>query len=204
MAREGRRGSARSRDRAGRPGTARADAAQGRRLGSLRQHVVDGGTQIKQQAATTYYRAADPTPLAGARPGAVVAVVAGCLAVGTGTYTCVEQGINPLTSLPGIGESAPERKASTPASGDDVSSPVVFPVAPDTPATPTPVEPTVEDRSQEPPVETPTSEPAPAPPSSSDSLSGLGGDPTPTPAPAPAPPATSTGGSSSGTTFGGL
>lgn len=37
-------------------------------LGSLRQHLADGGTQVKQQAATTCYRAADPTPLAGARP----------------------------------------------------------------------------------------------------------------------------------------
>ncbi len=83
-------------------------------LGSLRQHLADGSAQIKQQTAATYYRAADPTPLAGARPGAVAAVVAGCLAVGTGTYTCVEQGINPLTSLPGLGEEAPEQRATTP------------------------------------------------------------------------------------------
>ncbi|HET7636829.1 MAG TPA: sigma-70 family RNA polymerase sigma factor, partial [Candidatus Limnocylindria bacterium] len=83
-------------------------------LGAVRQYLVDGGAQVKQQAAVTYYRAADPTPLAGARPGAVVAVVAGCLAIGTGTYTCVEQGVNPLTAIPGFDRQAPEPRAEAP------------------------------------------------------------------------------------------
>lgn len=99
-------------------------------LGSLRQHLVDGGAQIKQQATATYVRAADPTPLAGARPGAVAAVVAGCLAVGTGTYTCVEQGINPLTSLPGLGEQAPEQRATNPPPGTTEQAPAPTPPAP--------------------------------------------------------------------------
>lgn len=100
-------------------------------LGSLRQQLADSGAQIKQQATATYVRAADPTPLAGARPGAVAAVVAGCLAVGTGTYTCVEQGINPLTSLPGLGEQAPEQRATNPPPPETTEqAPAATPVAP--------------------------------------------------------------------------
>jgi RNA polymerase sigma factor (sigma-70 family) len=127
-------------------------------LDALRQHLADGGAQVKQQAAATYYRTADPTPLSGARPGAVAAVVAGCLAVGTGTYTCVEQGINPLTSLPGLGEQAPERRATNlpPETTTTEQAPAPAPVAvepvPSTPE-PAPTAPTAE------PVE-----PAPQPP----------------------------------------
>jgi RNA polymerase sigma factor (sigma-70 family) len=117
-------------------------------LGSLRQHLADGGAQVKQQAATTYYRAADPTPLAGARPGAVAAVVAGCLAVGTGTYTCVAQNINPLTSLPGLGERAPEQRATNPPSETTEQAPAPTPA-------PVAVEPA--------PAPEPAPSPAPAP-----------------------------------------
>jgi RNA polymerase sigma factor (sigma-70 family) len=127
-------------------------------FGSLRQHLADGGAQIKQQATATYVRAADPTPLAGTRPGAVAAVVAGCLAVGTGTYTCVEQGINPLTSLPGLGERATEQRATNPPPETTEQAPAPTSVAvepapaPEPTPTPTPA-PTPE------PVE-----PAPQPP----------------------------------------
>jgi hypothetical protein len=37
------------------------------RIAALKQQVLDGGAQVKQQVATTY-RAVDPTPLAAARP----------------------------------------------------------------------------------------------------------------------------------------
>jgi RNA polymerase sigma factor (sigma-70 family) len=60
---------------------------------SLKQHVLDGGAQIKQHAATTYYRAVDPTPLAAARPGTVGAVIASCVAIGGGATYCAHQGI---------------------------------------------------------------------------------------------------------------
>jgi DNA-directed RNA polymerase specialized sigma24 family protein len=118
-------------------------------LGSLRQHLADGGAQVKQQATATYYRAADPTPLAGARPGAVVAVVAGCLAVGTGTYTCVEQGVNPFTAIPGVGDRPADERSATPPPDTTTEptaprpSPVaVEPVAtPDPAPTPAPAEP---------------------------------------------------------------
>jgi hypothetical protein len=121
-------------------------------LGSLRQQLADGGAQIKQQATATYVRAADPTPLAGARPGAVAAVVAGCLAVGTGTYTCVEQGINPLTSLPGLGEQAPEQRATNPPPPETTEQ-----VPAPTPVAPVAVEPTPDPE----PAPTPTPTPAP-------------------------------------------
>jgi RNA polymerase sigma factor (sigma-70 family) len=127
---------------------------------ALRQHVLDGSAQIKQQATTTYYRAADPTPLAGARPGAVAAVVAGCLAVGTGTYTCVEQGINPLMSLPGVGEPAPEQRATTPPETTPAEE---TPVPPPTPVV---VEsaPTPESSAAPAPAPVEPVEPAPQPP----------------------------------------
>ena len=136
-------------------------------LSSLRQHVVDGGAQLKQQAATTYYRAADPTPLAGARPGAVAAVVAGCLAVGTGTYTCVERGINPLTVIPGEERQVPEPRAAprpetvptetTTAEQAPAPSPAPVAAEPVTTSEPAPVPPP-------PPPPAEPVEPAPQPP----------------------------------------
>jgi RNA polymerase sigma factor (sigma-70 family) len=175
-------------------------------LGSLRQHVADGGAHVKQQTATAYYRATDLTPAAGARPGAVAAVVAGCLAAGTGTYTCVEQGINPLTVIPGLGERGAQQEASTPPrdpTTDTAPQPIPLPVAPDSSATPAQPSPPPDPTSAEPK----SSEPSPAPASGADSLSGLNGNPTPSPAPAPPPSPTATDsntGGSSGTTFGGL
>jgi RNA polymerase sigma factor (sigma-70 family) len=67
-------------------------------IGSARRHLLDGGAQVKQQATMAgVTRSTDPTPLIGARPGAVVAVVAGCLAIGGGAATyCAQQGVDPL------------------------------------------------------------------------------------------------------------
>lgn len=109
-------------------------------LGSLRQHIADGGSQVKQHAVVTYYRAADPTPLAGARPGAVAAVVAGCLAVGTGTYTCVEQGVNPFTAIPGVGDRPADERVATPpeTTTESTAPPPPSPVAVEPVATPEP------------------------------------------------------------------
>ena len=54
------------------------------------QRIVDWAVEragdrianVKQHAISGYSRALDPTPLAGVRPGAAVAAVAGCLAIG--------------------------------------------------------------------------------------------------------------------------
>lgn len=128
-------------------------------LATVKQQLADVSAQAKQQATATYVRVADPTPLAGARPGAVAAVVAGCLAVGTGAYTCVEQGINPLTALPGLEQREPDRRAETPEKPTG-EQPVPEP-------TPAPV------------VEQPAADPAPAP---------AAPEPAPAPEPPPPPP----------------
>ncbi len=83
----------------------------GEKLSVLKQHVLDGGAQVKQHATATYYRAVDPTPLAAARPGTAAAVIASCIAIGGGAATyCVEKGVDPLGAAKGLVASAPEAK----------------------------------------------------------------------------------------------
>ena len=60
-------------------------------LASVKQQVLGGASQAKQQAATTYSRAVDPTPLAGARPGTVAAVLVSCVTIGGGAATYCAQ-----------------------------------------------------------------------------------------------------------------
>ncbi len=93
------------------PGLVRqiADTA-GEKLSSLKQQVLDGGAQLKQHVATTSSRVVDPTPIAGARPGTAVAVIASCVAIGGGAAACVEQGVDPLGAAKGLIASAPEEK----------------------------------------------------------------------------------------------
>jgi RNA polymerase sigma factor (sigma-70 family) len=67
--------------------------------GTPRAHAARASAQLKQHAASAYYRAIDPTPLAGARPGAVAATVAGCLALGGGATYCAQQSGDPLGGL---------------------------------------------------------------------------------------------------------
>lgn len=73
----------------------------------MRRHVSGAISHLRDQTAAAYYRTVDPSPLAGARPGAVAAAVAGCLAIGGGTTYCVQQGADPLTALTGLGTTAP-------------------------------------------------------------------------------------------------
>ena len=67
--------------------------------GGLRQHVAHAAGHVRDQATGLLARAGDPTPLAGARPGAVAAAVAGCLAVGGGATYCVQQSTDPIGAL---------------------------------------------------------------------------------------------------------
>jgi RNA polymerase sigma factor (sigma-70 family) len=69
---------------------------------ALRQQAGDSSAQVKQHASAAYYRAVDPTPLAGIRPGAAAAAIAGCLAIGGGTTYCVTQNVDPIGSLSAI------------------------------------------------------------------------------------------------------
>jgi RNA polymerase sigma factor (sigma-70 family) len=150
------------------PGVVRqvVDAA-GEKISSLKQHVLEGGAQLKQQATATSSRAVDPTPLAGARPGTAVAVIAGCLAIGGGAAgVCVDQGIDPLDAAGGLiassaDDTAPEE--TTPAPEPESTGPTYAPVE-------TPVE--------EEPAPAPEPSPQPAPEA----------DPHPEPQPEPAEP----------------
>jgi RNA polymerase sigma factor (sigma-70 family) len=109
-------------------------------LSSIKQHIVDGGAQAKQQVAAGYYRAVDPTPLAAARPGTIVTVVAGCIALGSGATYCVEQGVDPLGAARGLIASFPESEPEPPAPSPEPEStgPTYTPVEPTETETPAP------------------------------------------------------------------
>jgi len=111
-----------------------------------REHVADGAAQAKQHVASTYYRAVDPTPLAGVRPGAAAAAIAGCLAVGGGATYCVQKGVDPIAGLSGVVAAAQHEKPAKEKPRKKAS-------AAQAPATPAPV----------PTVTTPAPTPTPSP-----------------------------------------
>jgi DNA-directed RNA polymerase specialized sigma24 family protein len=84
-------------------------------ISSVKRSVMGGAAQVKQQAAAGYARTPDPTPLAGVRPGAVAAVVAGCLAIGTGATYCAQQGVDPLAAATGLISGTQEEGGEEPA-----------------------------------------------------------------------------------------
>ncbi|MBS1885664.1 MAG: sigma-70 family RNA polymerase sigma factor [Actinobacteria bacterium] len=118
---------------------ARVIGRAGEAVSSARRHALGGATQVKEQAvAAGYTRTPDPTPLAGIRPGAVAAVVVGCLAIGGGATYCAQQGVDPLNAATGLiagsGEEAKEEPppAKEPeAASEPVETPAEAPVAPD-------------------------------------------------------------------------
>lgn len=86
-------------------------------VGSAKQQILGAGAQAKQQASAGYYRAVDPTPLAGARPSAVVAVVASCLTIGGGAAAyCANQGVDPIGAATGLIAGSEEDKTEPPPS----------------------------------------------------------------------------------------
>jgi RNA polymerase sigma factor (sigma-70 family) len=176
------------------------DHARPRMIEWALQRAGDGVASAKQQATAAYTRAADPTPLAGVRPGAAVAAVAGCLAVGGGTTLCVTQGVDPIGGLAHVVSPAREEHRAEPrkqrpprkrASATPTSTPTSTPVAIATPE-PTP-QPTAESRPQPTPTPTPTPPPAPedeyepvAPAATAATATNASPPPSRTPAPAPA------------------
>jgi RNA polymerase sigma factor (sigma-70 family) len=103
-------------------------AAEG--LSSVKQHVLGGAAQVKQQASATYFRAVDPTPLAGARPGTVAAVLASCVTIGGGAATyCASHGVDPIGAATGLiaGTQEPEPKPSPPPPETTEAAPYVPP-----------------------------------------------------------------------------
>jgi DNA-directed RNA polymerase specialized sigma24 family protein len=148
-------------------------------LASVKQQVLGGGAAgLKQQAtAGTYSRGVDPTPLVALRPGAVAAVVAGCIAVaGGGATYCAQSGVDPLGAVGNLiaGNQESEPPPSPAPTEATEPAPVVPPPAPVTEEAP------VSRPTESAPPETtytpePKSEPEPAP------------EPEPEPAPEPEP-----------------
>ena len=133
---------------------------------AAREQLADGTAHAKQQATVTYYRAVDPTPLAGVRPGAAAAALASCLAIGGGATYCVEQGIDPTRPLSAL--VGPERREkpskARKASATPTASPTVTPtptavVTPQPTATP---EPTPTPAATQEPESSPDPPPVPA------------------------------------------
>ncbi len=148
------------------PGFVRHIAASaGEKLSALKQHVLDGGAQVKQHAAATYYRAVDPTPLAAARPGTAVAVIAGCVAIGGGAATyCAHAGLDPLGAAQGlIASDAEGRPEKAPPPEPESTGPTYTPAEEPVAAEPEPApEPTPQTEPE--PQPTPQPEPEPEPP----------------------------------------
>jgi RNA polymerase sigma factor (sigma-70 family) len=138
------------------------------RIAALKQQVLDGGAQVKQQATTTY-RAVDPTPLTAARPGTVGAVIASCLAIGGGAATyCVQQGVDPIGAATGLIASEPESEPEPATAPPEAEStgPEYTPAETPVEEAPAP-EPTPEPAASEP---QPKPEPEPEPPPPEDSF----------------------------------
>jgi hypothetical protein len=162
------------------PALGEASDGHGSRVAELfeasRQQLADAIGGAKQQTVAAVARV-DPTPLVGARPGAATAAVIGCLAIGGGAASyCVEQDINPLASLPVVGErEATEREQPRAKKAQEPPPPEPTPLTV-TPPAPAPVE-TAPAPAPSPPPAPPSSTPTPPPPE----------PPAPQPEPTPAP-----------------
>lgn len=130
---------------------------------AVKQQLAGAGTHIKQHAASTYYRAVDPTPLAGVRPGAAAATVAGCLAIGGGATYCVQQDVDPIGGLSAVitpahheHHSKPHKKpthaSQAPAPQAVVTPPVQPPTTTAPPQQPTQTTPPVTTQPEPPPA----------------------------------------------------
>lgn len=128
-------------------------------LERVAQRSAEGVASLKQHATTAYYRAVDPTPLAGARPGTVAAVLASCIAIGGGAAQyCLKEGVNPIGAATGLIASTDEPQVLPPT--EPPPAPVYTPAEPaESEAPPAPPEPT-----QPAGEETPEPKPEPPPP----------------------------------------
>lgn len=133
----------------------------------LRRHLASVVGHVREQATVAYYRTVDPTPLAGVRPGAVAAAVAGCLAIGGGATYCVQQGADPFTTLAGLGapehhpREKPKARHKRARAAQATAPPVVTPTV-TTPTVTTPTQ-TVQQTTTPAPTTTTTAQPPPAP-----------------------------------------
>src|SRR5260221_2936077 len=133
-------------------------------LASGKHQVLGGAAHAKQQAATTYNRALDPTPLAGVPPGTVAAVLVSCVTIGGGAATyCAQNHVDPLSAATGLI-----------AGSEDESKPSPGPTPPEAPESTAVVPPAPPPASEQPAA----GEPAPPPEA----------ELQPTPEPSPPPP----------------
>jgi RNA polymerase sigma factor (sigma-70 family) len=141
-------------------------------LGHVKHQLADGGTHLKNHAAATYSRAIDPTPLAGARPGAATAAVATCLGIVGGATYCVEHSLNPIGELAGIVQEQPVEPEKTPSDSEPQptdpiephSTPPPVPELPPQPVEPPPPPPEPAARPEPAPLPPPAPPPEPTPP----------------------------------------
>jgi RNA polymerase sigma factor (sigma-70 family) len=88
-------------------GQAEPSRRHGELVAAAREAAGDLLGAVKQQLAGLSSRAVDASPLAGARPGAAAAVIAGCVAAGGGAY-CAVEGV-PDGLRPQAGEERPAK-----------------------------------------------------------------------------------------------
>ncbi len=121
-------------------------------LAGAKDHAGDLVAGAKQQAAGAYVRMADPTPLAGVRPGAVGAVVAGCIAAGGSAYCAVEGVPGPIRPALGIERPAEQAETKPPKPKPEASQPPApAPVAPAPAPAPAPAQPAAQPEPPPPP-----------------------------------------------------
>jgi RNA polymerase sigma factor (sigma-70 family) len=160
--------------------------------GSARQHVSDAVGSAKQHTAGALQRM-DPTPLAGARPGAATAAIMGCLAIGGGAATyCIENGVNPIDGLAGVVQAEPGKPGPAEPPKRSESEPAHQPITPPTAVQPPPA------AAPPDPVAQPQQPPPPPPPEATPAAVQFGEPASPQPAapassepssPSPAKPA---------------
>jgi hypothetical protein len=128
-------------------------------LAGAREGLADLSAGTKHQAVALANRTADPTPLASVRPGATVAALAGCLAIGSGATYCAVEGVpEPLRGPLGLEQRAGDPSESHPRQAQERPAPPAAQVEPTAPITDPPAE-----VSGEPPPQEVPSAPLPAP-----------------------------------------
>lgn len=140
----------------------------------LRERLGDLIGAVKQHAIAAYVRTADPTVMTGGpRPGAAIAAVAGCVAIGGGA----------LGTYEALSEPAPQARPSDRLAVQRQIAPTVIAPLPDRRAVEKTVRPAVPRRSE---PSSPQREPAPLP-EPADQPSALAPPPAPTAPPIPTP-----------------
>jgi DNA-directed RNA polymerase specialized sigma24 family protein/outer membrane biosynthesis protein TonB len=157
-------------------------------LAAAKEQLTDLVVGAKQNAASLAHRVTDPTPLAGARPGAAAAAVAGCLMAGGGTYCAVEGVPDPLVRPLGIEQQQARAEEKPPRTETQAAHPpppvVTTPITEQAPPPPAP-EPEPHPAPAEPP---PAPEPAPPPPPPENEFEPTGATSASQAAPRPKPP----------------